>query len=266
MPPEVGRGRWRGRRWPEWLVVVAIPLLVFGAVGGAFALWKPNIATSSLGSLQAMAITAAVLVVAAGLALGLWRVTHRVWVGVVAGLVPVLLFLAYTIGPVFRDVLVVDPAPSGLTSAAPTPAASPPNPELTAPVRAQPFPPITAVPSAPVTTPSSPGPSGPVVVGSARLRGIDHRAAGTVLLIREPDGGVLVRFEDLNVEPGPDYHVHLVPGRDRQDPGGTHLGALRGNRGDQNYPAPAGTSTEAPVTVLIWCRAFSVPIANATIT
>jgi hypothetical protein len=105
-----------------------------------------------------------------------------------------------------------------------------------------------------------------VEVGRAQLVGIDHDATGGARLIRLADGSHLLRLEDLQVEPGPDYHVHLVPGASRDDPsGGVRLDKLKGNRGDQNYPVAADVAVETPTTVLIWCRAFAVPIASATL-
>ncbi len=78
--------------------------------------------------------------------------------------------------------------------------------------------------------------------------------------------GDIVRLQFLAVEPGPDYHVHVVPGAERKSPdGGVHLNRLRGNRGNQNYPVPTTVGLQRPFTVLIWCRAFAVPIAAATI-
>src|SRR5262249_8333732 len=113
--------------------------------------------------------------------------------------------------------------------------------------------------------PASARPERVAVVGRSRLHGIDHHANGEVVLIRGTDG-YIVRLQSLDVEPGPDYHVHVVPGADRSRPdGGVHLNRLRGNRGNQNYPVPATVGLRRPFTVLIWCRAFAVPIAAATV-
>lgn len=108
-------------------------------------------------------------------------------------------------------------------------------------------------------------PAGPVHVTTGALLGIDHDATGTANVFREPDGGYTVELLDIDVEPGPDYYVWVVPGRDQSGTGGgTDLGRLRGNVGTQYYEVPDGTSLEGDWTVLIWCRGFTVPVANAT--
>jgi len=80
---------------------------------------------------------------------------------------------------------------------------------------------------------------------------------------------LLVRFEQFSVEAGPDYNVYVIAGADIAVPdGGTLLGDLKGTDGDQNYEIPAGALPGAgsePVTVLIWCEIFAVPVANATL-
>jgi hypothetical protein len=73
----------------------------------------------------------------------------------------------------------------------------------------------------------------------------------------------LTRFETDN---GPDLRLLLVAGparsegevRDHVD-----LGALKGNRGDQQYRLPAGLDLDRYPTVVVWCRAFSVLFARA---
>jgi len=153
------------------------------------------------------------------------------------------------VAPSFRNVTVADPFPTVVPAAAAGTAGS------------------TAVPATP------PAPS---AAARSSLHGIDHDATGTVLLVTagsspSGDGSFLVRFESLDVEAGPDYHVYLVGRADATSPdGGIRLGTLRGNRGTQNYPVPAGDAAaiaaHRPFTVLIWCRAFGVPVAAATIT
>ena len=45
-------------------------------------------------------------------------------------------------------------------------------------------------------------------------------------------------------------------------PGAVDLGALKGNKGDQQYRLPAGTAVRGR-SVVIWCRAFSAPFGGA---
>jgi hypothetical protein len=63
---------------------------------------------------------------------------------------------------------------------------------------------------------------------------------------------------------GPDLRVRLVPGDtlDGGAPGAVDLGALKGNKGDQQYRLPAGTAVRGH-SVVIWCRAFSAPFGGA---
>ncbi|MGH8893008.1 MAG: DM13 domain-containing protein [Actinomycetes bacterium] len=124
---------------------------------------------------------------------------------------------------------------------------------------------LTVLPAFRQVTVEEASPSAAVVAG-AQLHGIDHRAAGDVLLLSRADGSYVVRLRDIDIEPGPDYQVHLVPGANRGHPdGGRHLDKLRGNRGSQNYDLPEDFRPERPVTLLVWCRAFAVPIAAATL-
>ena len=128
----------------------------------------------------------------------------------------------------------------------------------------EPFPQLAAAGSDILVGRETGPPSG--VVGRAGLHGIDHRASGDVLLAFGAEGSKVVRLERLDVEPGPDYQVDLVPGSIPDPSGGVRLDHLRGNRGNQNYSVPAtAASTVRPVTVLIWCRAFGVLVAAATI-
>lgn len=108
-------------------------------------------------------------------------------------------------------------------------------------------------------------PSAPVRLGTGQVTGIGHRAEGSASLVQLPAGELLVRLEDFRVDPGPDYRVYVVTGSGQESPGdGIELGRLKGTSGNQNYPAP-GPVPPGPVTLLVWCEAFSVPVAAATI-
>jgi hypothetical protein len=105
-----------------------------------------------------------------------------------------------------------------------------------------------------------------VRIGSGALRGIDHHATGTASLVRDPEGAQVVRLEDFEIEGVPDPQVYLVRGDDVRDPGGVHLGRLPGNQGDLlDIPVPHGAQAGEGWTFLVWCRSFSVPVANATL-
>ncbi len=122
---------------------------------------------------------------------------------------------------------------------------------------------VAATPAEPAPAPAA---SGPQRLRSGSFRGIDHRAEGTVVVYRQPDGRYVIGLEDIDIQSGPDYDLYLVPGEDREDTKrGVRLGDLRGNRGTQFYEVPAGVDLEnGPWTVLVWCQTFAVPVANST--
>ena len=74
---------------------------------------------------------------------------------------------------------------------------------------------------------------------------------------------------DLEVGPGPAYHVYLVPKaaiRSSSDLKGVKhvdLGGLRAFKGSQRYPIPAGVNLKDYPSVIIWCEAFGVLISPA---
>jgi hypothetical protein len=85
-----------------------------------------------------------------------------------------------------------------------------------------------------------------------------HQGSGAAT-IYDVDGGPVLRFEDFDVTNGPDLRVNLV----LDDGSMLDLGALKGNVGNQNYDIPADVDLESVSSVLIYCRAFSVPFAEA---
>ena len=101
---------------------------------------------------------------------------------------------------------------------------------------------------------------------SGRFESVRHPAKGVATAIRLARGGRVLTLTDFEVDNGPDLRLYLVPGRAR-DEGEVRdfvdLGALKGNRGDQQYELPRGLDLGRHATVVVWCRAFSVLFARA---
>lgn len=103
-------------------------------------------------------------------------------------------------------------------------------------------------------------------LASGEFSGVAHDASGTAAFVRLADGGTKLTFTDLDTDNGPDLRVYLVAGPvesdadvdDFQD-----LGALKGNRGSQQYAVPDDVDLERYSTVVVWCRAFSIAFATA---
>ncbi|MGI8793833.1 MAG: DM13 domain-containing protein [Acidimicrobiales bacterium] len=110
----------------------------------------------------------------------------------------------------------------------------------------------------------------PVLRGSGSFKGLaGHSGEGEAGLFALTDGSQVLRFEEFDIQNGPDLRVYLVPGADRTDlgPGSINLGKLKGNVGDQSYALAADQSVSAgDWTVLVWCEAFAVEFVAATMT
>jgi hypothetical protein len=113
-------------------------------------------------------------------------------------------------------------------------------------------------------TPEASRQDGPVALLRSKFRSHEHATRGTATLVRLPDARRFITLTGFATSPGPDLRVRLVPG-DTPDGGATgnvDLGALKGNRGDQQYAVPPGVRVRG-ASLVIWCRAFSAPFGSA---
>lgn len=128
----------------------------------------------------------------------------------------------------------------------------------------------TAVPPAGGTAASSSpaaGQAGPGVVATGQFRNgaPGHQGSGTAEIQRLADGSLNVRLANFSVTSGPDLIVYLSPSPDDYVTGGTSLGSLKANNGNQNYAIPAGVNLDGVRSVVIWCKSFPTVFAFATL-
>ncbi len=128
--------------------------------------------------------------------------------------------------------------------------------------------PVATATNAPAAATDAPA-SGfePHVVSQGEFEGADdfHFGNGTALLIESEPGVYVLRLEEFSVRNGPDLFVYLSP-----DPGGytdaaINLGELKGTDGAFNYDIPAGTDVSQYQSAIVWCKAFAVLFATATL-
>ena len=144
---------------------------------------------------------------------------------------------------------------------------------------------IEDVPAAATPAVESPGPSAapsavaaptapavPRELATGKLISHEHASSGTVRILELPDGSRILRFEGLDTSDGPDLRVWLtdapviegLAGWQVFDDGAyLDLGALKANKGDQNYDIPAGAVLDDYSSVSIWCARFTVSFAAA---
>jgi hypothetical protein len=103
----------------------------------------------------------------------------------------------------------------------------------------------------------------PMVLASGRFQRLEHPTMGTATIVELEDGRRFLRFEDLDTSNGPDLRVYLseIAASDDWYAYGERfvdLGALKGNRGDQNYVLPDDLDLSRFKSAVIWCRRFTV--------
>jgi hypothetical protein len=105
-----------------------------------------------------------------------------------------------------------------------------------------------------------------VAVGPAQATGTfrsgEHATSGIARVIRISGGRRVLTLTGFDTSAGPDLRVRIGQGASTDGGKAIDIGALKGNRGDQQYELPAEVRG-AGDTVLIWCRAFSALFGSA---
>jgi electron transfer DM13 len=105
-----------------------------------------------------------------------------------------------------------------------------------------------------------------VLVSRGGFDSLEHESSGLASVIRTRNGKRVLTLTRFSTSNGPDLRVYLVAGP-VADAGDVHdfadLGALKGNKGDQQYELKGKALDRRYRTVVIWCRAFSVGFARA---
>ncbi len=99
----------------------------------------------------------------------------------------------------------------------------------------------------------------------------EHGTSGSAVLRQLADGRRVLRLQDLDTSDGPDLHVWITD----QPSGGewgsyddgryVKLGALKANRGNQNYEIPKDAELTGLTSVVIWCDRFNVAFGTAPV-
>lgn len=248
----------------------AVPIIVTVVTVGVTALIEPSVITDIFASGQATLVTLGVAAGLFGLAALLRRAVAVPWLRAAVFVAVQLAIASVLLLPYLRTVEVNEALPGLDAAAAVADAPADAVTERAADEEVGPAPVDDAEAPAPASSAAAePAPAAtaaaPTLVASGALVGIDHRAAGDAGIYTLADGSALVRLEEIDVENGPDYRVYLVPAAGAETPtdGALDLGPMKGNVGSHNYELPAGTALDGDLTVLIWCRAFAVPIAHA---
>ena len=101
------------------------------------------------------------------------------------------------------------------------------------------------------------------------VRSGSHTAGGRAAVVLTAGRRVLT-LRDFHIVPGPRVRVYLVPRgvrgdgdvrRDFKD-----LGALKGNRGNQQYAIAASVDLRRYRSVIFWCVPFTSTLARADLT
>jgi hypothetical protein len=112
-------------------------------------------------------------------------------------------------------------------------------------------------------------PAEPRVVTTGMFHSGAHDTKGVATIYEYPNGNRVLRLTQFETSNGPDVQLYLVAANDATDnatvtkAGFVHLGALKGNIGDQNYDIPSNVDLTTHKAVTVWCRRFGVNFGTA---
>ena len=178
-------------------------------------------------------------------------------------LIPILILALYLFQPwkLFTDTTVNEALPTTVSA----PATSPDSNTTPTPIS----------PSQPSDMNTSTPAASNGVISEGSFVSQAHPTSGTARILALPDGTYVLRIENLDTDNGPDLKVWLTDATILPSGEGSNnivtsdyldLGALKGNKGNQNYPLPAGTNPADYTAVSIWCDRFSVSFGGAELT
>ncbi|MEQ8840227.1 MAG: DM13 domain-containing protein [Acidimicrobiales bacterium] len=232
---------------------------------------EPEIIEAPFENARAVLFTVGGTVLAAIAFVVMLRLRVPPFARVVLLLVPFLAVNWWLISPYFIDDVVDEEFSTSIADqladpveSAPT--ATPAESDVSAPTATEPT--VTDPTATEEPSPTAEPPAGPVLLGAGQFVGLaGHSGSGDAGIFENPDGSFVLRFENFDIQNGPDLEVYLVPGVGQTSlaAGSVHLGALKGNVGDQSYDLPAGTELDGAYTALVWCEAFTVEFVGATI-
>ena len=244
---------------PEWIVGGLV-----GALMLALVVLEPDILEAPIENSRTVLFTVGGTIAAAVVLVVMLRLNIPAVARILVLWVPFAIVSWWLISPYFRDDVVDEEFSTSIATQLD-------EGDVPATPNSTEAPPETVTPGAtgsdePVAEP----PAVPVLLGAGQVVGLaGHSGTGDAGIFQNPDGSYVLRFENFDIENGPDLEVYLVPGADQTSlaPGSIHLGGLKGNVGDQTYDLPPGSDlAPGPYTALVWCEAFSVEFVGATLT
>lgn len=110
---------------------------------------------------------------------------------------------------------------------------------------------------------------GLAILSSGNFHDGAHTTRGMATIYQLQGGRRALRLTQFETSNGPDVQVYLVAAPDAMDnatvknSGFVSLGAMKGNKGDQNYEVPSDVDLSKYRAVTIWCRRFGVNFGTA---